>query len=87
MEALAAGQEVLGHVLMTATLRTACGCEREIDVYWPPQPYIVVPLVKRIWPIESAPMDQTLQRMRRFELDRLDGHWPCCHATYIEVVE
>jgi hypothetical protein len=55
---------------VTATLRTRCGCYRQLDTTWPPAPEIVIPLKPRGTLVDPAPVfasSDTLET-RVFEL-------------------
>lgn len=71
---------------MRATLVTRCNCRRDMNIPYPPQRFIIIPLrddVRSVWFNENEPPSTPFYQTRRFELKRDDG--PYGLAEYMEV--
>jgi len=75
---------------VTATLYTACGCQKKIDIPYPPNRTIVIPLREPSAVVftdkENPPPNHIRMRLRQFDLLGYRGG-PHGTAEYLERLE
>ena len=69
---------------MLATLKTRCGCQKQIEIPFPPNPRIILPLVPEFrLGLTESDLTRPIMRVREFELTDSYGG-PNGYAEYLE---